>query len=97
VESLTIKQHRPFISIVIFGILTCVVLYFVIFLILQYRSNGRCIWQSSSSALLVDGNGVIEYSALSDKDRDYDTLFVADDGYYGTPKSDALKLNYGSD
>ena len=67
-----------FITVVVIAILGAIVLYLVTFLALQYRSHGRCVWQTSNSSLLVDGSGTIEYSSLTDKDTD--TLF-ASDGY----------------
>lgn len=63
-------SHEYFVIVVVMAILSSVVLYIIIFLALQYRSHGRCLWRTYSSTLFVDGGGIIEYSSLTDKDVD---------------------------
>lgn len=75
-EKKAARSATRFITVVAIAVLGAVVLYLVTFLALQYRSHGRCVWQNSSSAILVDGGGFVEYSSLTDKDTD--TLFASD-------------------
>jgi len=99
IELTTTKSERKaevhgtrFITVVVIAILGAIVLYLVTFLSLQYRSHGRCVWQSSGSSMLVDGNGSVEYSSLTDKDTD--TLFASDG--YGSKKPHGYNRNGSS-
>lgn len=75
------QDHKNFLVLAVGGILGSVAFFVLMFMFLQYRSHGRCVWETSSSAILVDGNGFVQYSSLTDKDTD--TLFEADDGFKG--------------
>ncbi|XP_067939674.1 furin-like [Watersipora subatra] len=71
------SSTRTLVFIAVIGIFASIALYIVVFVTLQYRSYGRCAWQTSSSTLLIDGGGIIEYSSLTDKDDN--VHFSADD------------------
>lgn len=61
-------SHQRLVVVAVVGVVSAIALFGIIFSVLQYRSHGRCAWQTSSSTLFIDGGGVVEYSSLTDKD-----------------------------
>lgn len=90
------ESHRSFILFTVITAVSLVVIAVVIFVFLQYRSNGHCSISSGSGALLVDGGGVIEYTSLAGKET---TLFSAEDGLLanGFDRDEKNYLDYDSD
>lgn len=94
-------SHKPrspphtgrFIMYTVLAVVALVVISVTIFLGLQYFTLGRCAIRSSTSNLLVDGNGVVKYSSLTDKDNE--GLMSEDE----TPRANSKKsyITYDSD
>lgn len=73
----TDPDHKMFISVVVVAVLALVVLYFVIFAVLQYKTNGRCC-RGSEDNLYLSSAGEVQYSSLTGNDTDI--LFNKEDG-----------------
>lgn len=67
-------NYTRYIGLSLLGVTAALAVWLITFLVLQYRSYGRCPFSSHGNAYLVDGSNGVQYSTLNSKE---DTLYSA--------------------